>query len=444
MTDIYEGMFSGCSGLSDITLPESITNIGDKFINGCSGLTKIHAKMQTPPALNASAFEGIDKTNCTLYVPSSVIGKYESTPGWLSFDNIEAENDVQATSLAINKSSTNLIIGNGEQLYANVLPTYTTNKQVKWSSSNNEVVTVSELDGYVTAVGEGIAVVYAENIDGSELIAQCDIVVTSYNYIYDENGIMIKKLLSLEKDEADFCELNDSYKSINITEDIPLSEITYTRNFINTNWNAFYVPFVMQYDDWSEYFEVARLNDVHQFDDDEDGEIDRTVLESVKLKEGSSIEPNTPYMIKAKMTGEKTITLTDAILYATEENSFNVTSWFTKFTFTGTYKTITDMATKGYYAMSDGGLKQASSDAATLGAFRWYLDITDRNGNPVSLMTKKVFLSFDDGETTAIDVVNTNIQSYGSVYSISGVKMANDAGLPKGLYIKNGKKVLVK
>ena len=62
----------------------------------------------------------------------------------------------------------------------------------------------------------------------------------------------------------------------------------------------------MQYDDWSADFEVARLNDVHQFDDDEDGVVDRTVLEMIKLKEGSSTEPNTPYMIKAKEVGETT------------------------------------------------------------------------------------------------------------------------------------------
>lgn len=227
--------------------------------------------------------------------------------------------------------------------------------------------------------------------------------------------------------------------------DMNLETITYTRNFNNTNWNALYVPFSMSYDDWSSDFEVARLNDVHQFDDDEDGVVDRTVLESVKLKEGSSTEPNVPYMIKAKEVGEKTITLTDATLYATEENSFDVTSWYTRFNFTGTYHEVTNMATAGHYAMADGGLKQASSDAVTLGAFRWYLDITDRNGNPAPLAAKKIMLSFDDGETTEIEVVNAQSQSGADVYTISGVKVSNDKNaLPKGIYIKNGKKVLVK
>lgn len=202
----------------------------------------------------------------------------------------------------------------------------------------------------------------------------------------------------------------------------------------------------MQYEDWADNFEIARLNDVHQFDDDEDGVIDRTVLESVKLKEGSSIEPNTPYMIKAKEVGEKTITLKDATLYATQKNSFDVTSWFTKFTFTGTYNTVTDMATMGHYALSDGKLMQATSDAATLGAFRWYLDVTDRNGNPTPLAGKKVLLSFDDGETTEIATISADSHNMASgIYTLSGVKVAKDKTLlPKGLYISNGKKVLVK
>lgn len=251
-------------------------------------------------------------------------------------------------------------------------------------------------------------------------------------------------ILALTPAEPEDVDLVDGEEYTNMIEK-PCNTLTYTRNFTNTNWNALYVPFAMEYEDWADDFEVARLNDVHQFDDDEDGVVDRTVLESVKLKEGSSTEPNVPYMIKAKEVGEKTITLNDATLYAAEEKSFDVTSWFTKFTFTGTYHEVTDMATAGHYAMADGGLKQASSDAATLGAFRWYLDITDRNGNPALLNAKAVLLSFDDGEETAIEVINAQSETEGDVYSISGVKVGNDVNaLPKGLYIMNGKKILVK
>lgn len=222
--------------------------------------------------------------------------------------------------------------------------------------------------------------------------------------------------------------------------------INYQRNFTNTNWSALYVPFAMQYDDWAEDFEVARLNDVHQFDDDEDGVIDRTVLELIKLKAGSSTEPNTPYMIKAKETGEKSIIVNDATLYATKENSFDVTSWNTMFTFTGTYNTVTDMAIRGHYALANGNLVQASSDAATLSPFRWYLDITDRNGNPASLSSSRILLSFDDGVITEINTAIVDaVDNASSIYTLSGVGAGRGKStLPMGLYISNGKKVLVR
>ena len=68
--------------------------------------------------------------------------------------------------------------------------------------------------------------------------------------------------------------LNDGDVFNNDTETL-CEEITYTRNFSNTKWQALYVPFEMSYNDWSADFEVARLNDVHQWDDDEDGLINR-------------------------------------------------------------------------------------------------------------------------------------------------------------------------
>ena len=63
-----------------------------------------------------------------------------------------------------------------EKLTATVTPNETTNKNVKWTSSNNKIATVDE-NGYVTAKGKGIARITATTTDGSNLSATCTVTV---------------------------------------------------------------------------------------------------------------------------------------------------------------------------------------------------------------------------------------------------------------------------
>ena len=218
-------------------------------------------------------------------------------------------------------------------------------------------------------------------------------------------------------------------------------EITYTRNFSNTKWQALYVPFEMSYEDWSADFEVARLNDVHQWDDDEDGNIDRTELEIVKIKSGST-QANTPYLIRAKAEGEKTLTLMNATLYKSEEYSIDCSSVGTLFTFTGTYSGVdgTDMYGQGYYALGNGALVQAESSESDLSSFRWYMAVTDRFGNPKNIGEVKLALFGIDAETDGIQQVS-NERAESAIYDMGGRRIAIPT---RGMYVRNRKKFIVK
>ena len=59
-------------------------------------------------------------------------------------------------------------------------------------------------------------------------------------------------------------------------------DITYTRTFNNTSWQSLYIPFSMTYDDWKDDFEVAFINSVRQYDNDEDGVVDETIMDVMK------------------------------------------------------------------------------------------------------------------------------------------------------------------
>lgn len=221
-------------------------------------------------------------------------------------------------------------------------------------------------------------------------------------------------------------ELMDSDKNYSRTENIELETITYTRTFSNSNWQSFYVPFAMNFDDWSDDFEVAEINNFHEYDDDEDGTVDRTTLEIIKKTSGN-IDANTPYLIRAKETGEKTITLTDATLYKTEEKSVDCSSVKTKYTFTGTYNGVSgeDMLSNGYYALAGGALKQAASSSASLGAFRWYLKAEPRGGSSAKPRVNEINIRISDDDD-ATGIANADVKvSEAEYFTLSGAKVAS-------------------
>lgn len=181
-------------------------------------------------------------------------------------------------------------------------------------------------------------------------------------------------------------------------------DITYTRTFNNNKWQALYVPFAMSYDDWKDNFDVAEICNFHEYDDDENGVVDRTTLEVLYVKSGET-KPNNPYLIRAKETGAKTLTVTNATLYSSEENSIDCSSVKTKYIFTGTYQGVNgeEMYNNGYYALSDGLLSEASSNSVSLGTFRWYLRTINRTDNQTNaranVLKIKVIGENDDMET---------------------------------------------
>ena len=79
--------FYGCSGLTSINLPASITKIEYGAFEGCSGLTSIYVYAEKVPEMDSYVFEKCDAKKCTLYVPKGTYDDY-----WISefgyFENI--------------------------------------------------------------------------------------------------------------------------------------------------------------------------------------------------------------------------------------------------------------------------------------------------------------------------------------------------------------------
>ena len=82
---------------------------------------------------------------------------------------------IPVQSVALDKESAVLVVGDTLQLHAAVEPENATNQNVTWSSNHEEYATVSE-EGLVTAVAPGEAVITVTTVDG-EHTASCAVTV---------------------------------------------------------------------------------------------------------------------------------------------------------------------------------------------------------------------------------------------------------------------------
>ena len=100
VTSIGGGAFGLCTELYDVTIPATVKTIGDQAFYYCSALRYITNYATNPQSINANVFEGVDKTNCSLYVPKYAQANYNK-PTWIEFskETFESSGDFEGTSL---------------------------------------------------------------------------------------------------------------------------------------------------------------------------------------------------------------------------------------------------------------------------------------------------------------------------------------------------------
>lgn len=86
LTLIGSSAFNGCTGLTSITIPNSVTSIGVNIFNGCTGLTSITIENINPPIMNGFALSPISLEN--IYVPAESVDAYKTAEGWSDYADI--------------------------------------------------------------------------------------------------------------------------------------------------------------------------------------------------------------------------------------------------------------------------------------------------------------------------------------------------------------------
>ena len=136
----YEGAFANCYDLISINIPSGVTTFGYYVFYGCSGLTSIYANPSYPVNLHNSGevFTGVDKMNCTLYVPYGSMAAYQTAYQWQDFIYIvEASEGFSLSTGTVNIASAGGSTG-----------TATITANVPWTASSNQSwLTVSPESG---------------------------------------------------------------------------------------------------------------------------------------------------------------------------------------------------------------------------------------------------------------------------------------------------------
>ena len=191
-------------------------------------------------------------------------------------------------------------------------------------------------------------------------------------------GSTVASLISMMNSDVDKYEIYDGTTLFQL-EESAYPDVLYTRYFDNYEWQPLFVPFDMQYDDWSDNFEVARFLSAKG-----------DSLNFTSLKGGDTLKKNTPALIRLKSKNTAGLfTVTTSVKTSGRTTVMPVEdsqSFSSDVVLQGTYEGLTkeSLSQNNSFSLSSGQLvpldsgANADSDVVLLPQ-RWFL--TENSGN---------------------------------------------------------------
>lgn len=221
--------------------------------------------------------------------------------------------------------------------------------------------------------------------------------------------------------------------------------VTLTKPLKANVWNAICLPFSMTEQQVRNAFgEDARIAEFKKVD-----ESGKKTVASFGMHYYQLITAGKPCLIKPSQVNENdTYTIKGVTIDA--EQALTIADSNKKFDFVGTYALTTMPANSHFLGSNDGKLYYITADKKISGLKAFF--------QPVSTSNAKLSIAFDstdndfDNNTTGIEAIKdymdqdaANCSANKGIYNINGQFMGtNPAILPQGIYVKNGKKFIVK
>lgn len=245
----------------------------------------------------------------------------------------------------------------------------------------------------------------------------------------------------------------DEDETLDDSRDLTKATMVFHRTFTTGQWNSLILPVDMNADQVKAAFgadaKVARFDRLK----------DNWIYFDMQADNNLHIEKNVPYIIKPtkqptavnrnyNVGGVKTKHINGLVYTVTgigytkpETLQYEDTEKADGMIHYGSYKNPTVVPADSYILHRSGDMVHTAVDHKNIKSYRTWLRETTPSGENLQMRVEQ-----NDGPSTGIKVIEETAKNANAVYNVSGMRMnsSNTDNLPKGVYIINNKKVVIK
>ncbi|MBQ8158245.1 MAG: hypothetical protein IJ081_04410 [Prevotella sp.] len=211
-------------------------------------------------------------------------------------------------------------------------------------------------------------------------------------------------------------------EGVNYTPAEKYANVTLTRTLSNTNWNTFCVPFDIDNATLAAKFGTVVVAEFSEASvDPANATVNFTKMAT------PAISANVPVLLKTS-TAPASVTFNGVVIKTGDAKVAG-----TNFDFVGSYDASTYVTTGNYYLSANKLYKSAKDNGTFIKGTRAFIEAKTAGARIANF--------FIDDETTGINVIEATNNSNNALYNLNGQKINN---AKKGVFIQNGKKVVLK
>lgn len=246
----------------------------------------------------------------------------------------------------------------------------------------------------------------------------------------------------------------DEDETLDDERNLTKATMVFHRTFTKGKWNSLILPVDMTADQVKAAFgadaKIARFSRLE----------DKWIYFDTQAENNLHIEKNVPYIIKPKkeptavnrtynVGGENTKHINGLVYTVTgiayEDQTATLQhedkEFTTGMTHYGSYKNPTVVPADSYILHRSGDMVHTAVEHPSIKSYRTWLRETTPSGETLQMRVEQ-----NDGPSTGIKVIEETAKNVNAVYNVNGMRMnsSNTDNLPKGVYIINNKKVVIK